>query len=777
MQFDTLYSVKSVMKEGRKMKCDSVSFRTPVGPTLMNVSAELNGSNINNVIVTLESVRMPVGEMTLTVQEQGCSPIPVDVSFVSSEEGSGAVVGFVSLSDSDSRIFVRSQKYSPTSPITLFDTFGGEIDGPALTTHTLSIALFPLPQLMKYSSRYRIASLSISAVLTAVEETATFGVPTEPARIVGIWEDLDSSGNTTSITVRGRQIAKGSYTVKLNSESGPSFVVSFVDELSDERNSSISSVSIFGESVVLSFDTTYSLFSVAPTSSPSSSLLIDANPKSFMISEPARVMSAFPVLSIDLQTASVSISGRAFLFASFAARLQITFPSTSSPFITKATRISQEELEMTLPILSGTPNVTFGDEITILSLTNGSAEIILDCSTFVIPHPPRVTSAVCHFISSLNTTIRIELNGTDLPLHTRFLVTLDSGDSFEITFGSTVTGSTAEMTIGWPDTLQYSTTFRIVSIRNEDTTQTIFMEDPVSFSTGSVPSAVVVFCDSSSSDSSRFCGTSERPCSSMDSAWKVGAMTGSLDVSIRIKVSASLSNTVSCLAHGIVVVEKGTSIEPSLRIPSSAWMGEMGMIVVSSDGLFELRDVDVVIESTQPSFVFLFASNSTLIIKDGSFVGPSNSTPSTFNENDDDDADSSVCCWETGIIQLDNCSTRIEFTQFSNLQQGGINMKGGNLSIQTSAFSGNTPNPDLASAARRNVRCSDEGSVDIKTLSGGDGTKDHPSPWISSENCVLSGGDSKPQSPLFIPSLESGSKSSLNKSSKSFTVTICGGLR
>ncbi|KAK2940401.1 hypothetical protein BLNAU_24681 [Blattamonas nauphoetae] len=81
--------------------------------------------------------------------------------------------------------------------------------------------------------------------------------------------------------------------------------------------------------------------------------------------------------------------------------------------------------------------------------------------------------------------------------------------------------------------------------------------------------------------------------------------------------------------------------------------GEMGMIVVSSD--------------------------------DGSFVGPSNSTPSTLNENDDDDADSSVCCWETGIMQLDNCSTRIDNTKFSNLQQGGINMKGGNLSIQTSA--------------------------------------------------------------------------------------------
>ncbi|KAK2942691.1 hypothetical protein BLNAU_22388 [Blattamonas nauphoetae] len=625
-----------------------------------------------------------------------------------------------------------------------------------------------------FGYEYKVDSVSVDGSPILQNAGLSFCTPDEPTRIIGIWGELDESGNTTSITVRGRQIAKGSYTVKLNSESGPSFEISFLDDLSDERNSSISSVSIFGESPVLSFGMTYTLFSVVPTSSPSASLLIDADPKSFMISEPARVISAFPVLTIDLQTATVSLSGRAFLFASFTAQLQITSPTTSSPFTTTATRISNEALEMTLPILSGSPNVTFGNEITILSLTNESSEIILDCSTFVIPQPPQVTSAECHFISSLNTTIRIELNVTDLPLHTAFLVRLDSGDSFEITFDSTVTGSSAELAIGWSDTLQYSTIYRIVSIRNEETTQTIFVDDQVSFSTGPVPSAIIVFCDSSSSDSSRLCGTSERPCSSMDSAWKVGAMTNSLEVTFRIKLNTTLSNTVSCLARGMVVVEKGLPVEPTLRIPSSALMGESGMIVVSSDGLFELRDVDVVIESTQHSFVFLFASNSTLIIKDGSFVGPSNSTPSTLNEDDDDDADSSVCCWETGIMQLDNCSTRVDFTKFSSLQQGGINMKGGNLSIQTSAFSGNTPNPDLASAARRNVRCSEEGSVDIKTLSGGDGLTENSSPWISIENCSLSGAASKPLSPLFIPSLDSGSKSSLNKSSKSFTVTICG---
>ncbi|KAK2948586.1 hypothetical protein BLNAU_16485 [Blattamonas nauphoetae] len=490
--------------------------------------------------------------------------------------------------------------------------------------------------------------------------------------------------------------------------------------------------------------------------------------------EPARVASAFPVLSIDLQTVTVTLSGRAFLLDSFAAQLQITSPTSSSPFPATATRISNEELELTLSLLTGSPSIQFGNKITIISFINSSTDVILDCSTFSIPHPAEVLSAEARFVHSLNTTVTIELAGTDLPLHTPFLVTLDSGDTFEITFNSTTKGSTTEMAIGWPDTLQYSQTYRIVSIKNEDTNQVVFVGDSVTFSTDPAPSPIVVYCDSSSSDSSRLCGTSEMACSSMDSAWKVGAMTGSLDVSIRIKVTATLSNTISCLGNGIVVVEKGTSIEPKLRIASSALMGENGMIVVSSDGLFELRDVDVLIDSTLPSFVFLFASNSTIVIKDGSFVGPSDSTTTRTDNDESDSDDSSDCSWTTGLIQLDTCETSVDNTKFSHLSQGAINVRNGKLTVETSAFSDNTPHRKLTSSARRNIHCSEEGSIEVRTLSGGDGTSTNPSPWVSANECKLTGVAAVVSHPLFVPSLESGSKSSLNKKDKSFTITISG---
>ncbi|KAK2948587.1 hypothetical protein BLNAU_16486 [Blattamonas nauphoetae] len=389
MQFDTEYSVETVMKGDRKVKCDSVSFRTPLGPTLMNVKAALNASNINNVILALESVRMPVGAMKLKVTEKDSTPIEMDVTFVSETEGFYEVLVFegsslkygttytvLSLTSStlhcslDGTITFETPAAPPriktsscclvgelkrsgevvlsgevfpagtpfsisldeidengdvipnTSPITLSDTFGGKIGDTALTTHSLTITLFPLPQSMKYSCRYRITSLTISSVLTAVEETAIFKVPAEPARIVGIWGELDESGNYTEITVRGRQIAEGSYNVRLNTPDGPSFVVSFDDEMCEERNSSVVSVLIFGSSPILSFDTTYTLFSVAPTSSPSDYLIIDANPNGFTTSgELARIVGIWGDLDENGNSTTIRLRGRYVSNGSYDVRL------------------------------------------------------------------------------------------------------------------------------------------------------------------------------------------------------------------------------------------------------------------------------------------------------------------------------------------------------------------------------------------------------------------------------------------------------------------------
>ncbi|KAK2955965.1 hypothetical protein BLNAU_9125 [Blattamonas nauphoetae] len=726
-QFDTSYSVASVTKGDRKMKCESVSFKTPVGPTLVDGKAALSASDVNNVIVSLESLRMPVGEMTLTVQEGSSTPILMEVSFVSSEAGSVEVVVFggstlkygtsysvVSLTSSSlqcsldkpiafstpaapARIKTAScslvgelqrsgevvvsgealpagtsfsisldeidesgDVIASTTPISLSDRFGGEIGDAGLTTHTLTIALFPIPQLMKYSGRYRITSLSISSAPTAVEQTATFNVPAEPSRL----------------------------------------------------------------------------------------------------------LSLSPLLSASLETVTLTLGGRCFDVGDFTVKLQVTSPSSGTPFEVACSAVSETELEVTLPISSSeASSVEFGDVLSVLSLKNESSSAILEMSTFSIPHPPRVDNASFSFCSDLNTTFSVTLRGTDLPSNEQFLVVLDSHDSFEMEFSKDGSGTSVEMALGWEDTLEYDTEYGIVSITNEDTGRVVFVGSSLSFTTGKRPKKIVVFFDSSSLDCSRLCGSEDSPCSSMDSAWMIASNVGALDISLRLILNSTLSSRIVCLQNGIVVVEKGTSTEPTLTIPSSALMGENGMISISS-GLFEFRDVDVVIESIDRSFVLLSALDSTIVLRDGSIVGVK--TRNSLN------SDELSCEWETGIVQLSNCTTNVTETILSHISQGVVNMRGGNLTIFSSSFSSNSPYFSMFPSFRQNIRCSENGKIEIGSLHGGDGTVDFPSAWISTTDCKVGGAAVRQASSHFIPTLSSKSTSSFNKKDKTFTLEMTG---
>ncbi|KAK2941371.1 hypothetical protein BLNAU_23709 [Blattamonas nauphoetae] len=77
--------------------------------------------------------------------------------------------------------------------------------------------------------------------------------------------------------------------------------------------------------------------------------------------------------------------------------------------------------------------------------------------------------------------------------------------------------------------------------------------------------------------------------------------------------------------------------------------------------------------------------------------------------------------------------------------------------------------------SRRNIRCSENGKVEVGSLSSGDGSTDkHPHLWLSSSDCILSGEDVNINAPLFVPTLSSDSTSSWNKKKEQFEVTILG---
>ncbi|KAK2953416.1 hypothetical protein BLNAU_11702 [Blattamonas nauphoetae] len=135
-----------------------------------------------------------------------------------------------------------------------------------------------------------------------------------------------------------------------------------------------------------------------------------------------------------------------------------------------------------------------------------------------------------------------------------------------------------------------------------------------------------------------------------------------------------------------------------------------------------------------------------------------------------------VCLWESGLLSFENCSVDIHSSEFSDLRDGALFVSGGSLTITTSAFQDNSAKNSDFPSAHRNIRCDNGSRVMIKSLSGGDGSKEGSSAWISaSSDCVVSGSVINPNSPFFVPSLTSSDCTSKPDKAKSlFNVSLVG---
>ncbi|KAK2948280.1 hypothetical protein BLNAU_16816 [Blattamonas nauphoetae] len=135
-----------------------------------------------------------------------------------------------------------------------------------------------------------------------------------------------------------------------------------------------------------------------------------------------------------------------------------------------------------------------------------------------------------------------------------------------------------------------------------------------------------------------------------------------------------------------------------------------------------------------------------------------------------------VCLWESGLLSFENCSVDIHSSEFSDLRDGALFVSGGSVSISTSAFQDNSAKNSDFPSTHRNIRCENGSHVTIKSLNGGDGSKEGSSAWISaSSDCVVSGSVINPNSPFFVPSLTSSDcTSKTDKAKSSFNVSLVG---
>ncbi|KAK2954526.1 hypothetical protein BLNAU_10546 [Blattamonas nauphoetae] len=218
-----------------------------------------------------------------------------------------------------------------------------------------------------------------------------------------------------------------------------------------------------------------------------------------------------------------------------------------------------------------------------------------------------------------------------------------------------------------------------------------------------------------------------------------------------------------------VVIESIPSTSPELIVSPSLSSSELdgeGMIDVSGGRLLILQ-VDIVLANS-PSLIFVRMVGGDLTIKTCSFVGPKGNAASN-----NVDSSSFLCDWETGFLKLMDATTTITVTQMSHLSQGAINMKNGKLTMETCTFHDNSPPSISFSSLRHNIRCSEEGEIEIESLSAGDGMET-PSAWISATDCSLAAKEEISRSPFFVPTLSSSSTSKLSKDKTGFDVTIEG---
>ncbi|KAK2941847.1 hypothetical protein BLNAU_23238 [Blattamonas nauphoetae] len=615
-----------------------------------------------------------------------------------------------------------------------------------------------------FNSTYTPSSLTLDGDLILLNATS-FSTPAGPT-LSNVSCALDSSDLSFAVlTLSGLRMPSSSdyklTVVEVGRSTQVTLDVSFTS--STEGNGS---VEVYSKENTLQYGHSYSVSSLflgsLSISLPSPSITFDTPPA------PIRVEDANAALN-DIRTeVIVELSGMSFVAGDW----QITLPTTPP-------RVVRGELGKNGKIVCSVEadetdhkKLLFGSTYIVSAVKlNGNEVIVNDDVFFTVPHAPFVTAASFSFVNRQHTSCKLSFEGTFLVLG-EYNVTLDPPFWVVVSFSSASLGTTGEMKIGWADSIRYSQTFKIQSIvRTDNVNDVIQFDSDIEIATEPKPDSIVLFVNSSGS-SSPFCGDSSLPCSSMDVGFSIVSGIGFTRSEMKIVESANQSSRHSMSSGSVLSISTSSTISATLEIGSSTTVGsQTGLFVVSSARL-EFHEISVSVLQTDPSFVLVSADNSTLVLKNTSFSG----NPLLLSSLNFELSEHSqfVCDWSTGLFRLSNSITNITSSQLHDLPQGALNMKNGTLTLRESSFDGNTPHLDSFPSARRNILCTDEGKVNIGSLSSGDGSKDHPSAWISSSDCVLSGDDAQRNSPLFVPTLSSESTSSWHKKEKQFDVTILG---
>ncbi|KAH7816138.1 uncharacterized protein MONOS_3120 [Monocercomonoides exilis] len=144
-----------------------------------------------------------------------------------------------------------------------------------------------------------------------------------------------------------------------------------------------------------------------------------------------------------------------------------------------------------------------------------------------------------------------------------------------------------------------------------------------------------------------------------------------------------------------------------------------------------------------------------------------------MNEKEEKEGRERICKWNGSMVGVEKSRVVMKDTRIRESGKGGLSVSGGGVTIEKGEFENNNPFIEKYPSVRRNIICSDSGSLTISSLKGGDGQERNSSFWILNDGCDLRGIAGERASPFFIPRLE---EVSVNENGSNIVVKFKGSL-
>ncbi|KAK2954108.1 hypothetical protein BLNAU_10925 [Blattamonas nauphoetae] len=367
--------------------------------------------------------------------------------------------------------------------------------------------------------------------------------------------------------------------------------------------------------------------------------------------------------------------------------------------------------------------------------------------------------------NSLNTSMIIELSGSNLLSGTNGTMKLNESFTFDVSFSSDTFGRSEVIPLGMSGSLVFGEVYKITELCDSNMKKIEIEEAEIT--TLSKPSKLSFYvCGTEASAGVNQSGADPESCFGNKSAWNTATTLSISDTAMRIVDSADLTSPLIITTSVPFTLLSFQSEPATLQARPSASQPISALVSVKQEAECRLTLLTVIADLSGSSFKLVSASKGTVVIRSCSIEGRGGS--GSNNE------DASICGWSKGFLELIETDTELNSVTMKEIEMGGIWMSGGKLKVTAGVFSHNGPSIADFPSARQNIHCEGEGHLTVQSLSEGDGTEDTPSAWIDASECTMDAKQSIKNSPLFIPTLLPNSSSSFNSSSKEVRIVMVG---